>query len=404
MTGRERVLKAVSFQPTDRLPKDLGGMGSSGISCFAYEKLRRHCGLPPQPTKVWDTGQMLALPDLDVLDLLGCDVVTLTGTGATNAFPQPPLWQPYTFNGRLPTGVVMHPEDFAVRKDGTIVQWGSAYMVPGSSVFDTEHAGQIMNVYDEELMKEEPADIEREMNACMPTDAELRNLENTARRIRDESDRALFFSGYNAVFGFRGGIVNYSMLCLLEPDYVRDVHTLMTRLNTRRLMAYLQAVGPYVDIMTSTCEDMGTQNATIISPQTFRELFWPYMLQVNLALRKACPHIKTFMHSCGAIFDILDDIMEMGVDILNPVQWSAGGHSFREWKDKTRGRMALWGGGVNSQVTLPFGSVDDVRAEVGEVCRCMKQGSGYVFNNIHNLLADIPPEKILAMYAEAGRY
>lgn len=404
MTRRERVLEALSFKPTDKLPKDLGGMGSTGISCFAYEKLVRHLSLPKRYTKIWDTGQMIAIPDLDVLDALDCDVVMLTGAGTTNAFEQPEFWKPYNFNGRLETGAVMNPETFEVKDDGSIVQLGCLTMPLDSYVFDCEHAGQIFNVYDDELIKEKFEDIENQMEACMPQDDYLRMLENTCKRIKDSTDRAVFFNGYNAVMGFRGGIVNYSMLCLLEPDYVHDVHRLMTRLNIKRLKLFLQAVAPYVDIMTSTCEDMGTQNATIIAPETFDEMFKPYMREVNLTLHKIAPHIKTFMHSCGAIYDIIDSIIDMDVDILNPVQWSAGGHSFKEWKDKARNRIALWGGGVNSQVTLPIGTVEDVERETGEVCEYMKQSGGYVFNCIHNILAEISPEKVVAMYKTASRY
>ena len=93
--------------------------------------------------------------------------------------------------------------------------------------------------------------------------------------------------------------------------------------------------------------------------------------------------------------------MESGFDVLNPVQWSAGKHTYREWKDKARGRIALWGGGVNSQVTLPFGSVDDVRRETAEVVAYMRQDSGYVFCNIHNILVEIDPQKVIAMYEAA---
>ena len=143
MTRRDRVMSALNFQPTDRVPKDLGGMPSTCVSCFAYPGLVRALGLPPRRPRVYDTGQMLALPDTDVLDALDCDVVTLT-PDMTNAFPQPELWKPYGFNGRL-DAEVRNPAQFQDLPDGTILQphYG-AKMPPSAHVFETEHAGQPM--------------------------------------------------------------------------------------------------------------------------------------------------------------------------------------------------------------------------------------------------------------------
>ena len=112
--------------------------------------------------------------------------------------------------------------------------------------------------------------------------------------------------------------------------------------------------------------------------------------------------MKTFLHSCGALHDILGLIVQSGTDILNPVQWPAGGHNPQVWKDVARGRMTLWGGGVDSQHTLPLGSLDDIRREVARTVAILGANSGFVFANIHNLLADIPPEKIIALYRAAA--
>ena len=143
-TSRERVLKSLNFQTPDRLPKDLGGMRSTSISAFAYPKLVSALGLPPRLMRVEDTGQMLALPDLDVLDALGIDVVTILD-GATNAFDQPELWHPYDFNGRLPAQV-RWPENFSAQPDGSILQRGRSRMLADAFVFDDEHGGQPLDL------------------------------------------------------------------------------------------------------------------------------------------------------------------------------------------------------------------------------------------------------------------
>jgi uroporphyrinogen decarboxylase len=170
-------------------------------------------------------------------------------------------------------------------------------------------------------------------------------------------------------------------------------------MNLRKL---LPEIAPYVDILMLAADDWGTQQNLIASPRVYRDLFLPYRRRLNEEAHRLAPNARTFLHSCGAIYNLLDLIVESGFDIVNPVQWPAGGHSYREWKEKARGRIALWGGGLNSQVTLPLGSVEEVEREVAEVVDCLAQDGGYVFCNIHNLLAEIPPEKVIAMYRSAG--
>jgi uroporphyrinogen decarboxylase len=165
--------------------------------------------------------------------------------------------------------------------------------------------------------------------------------------------------------------------------------------NMRRL---LPLIGDDIDVIMVSADDQGLQDRTILPPAVFRELYVPYYRTINDAIGEAAPTVKRFLHSCGAIYDIIDDIVDAGFDVLNPVQWSAGGHSYTEWKDRARGRIALWGGGVNTQSTLPFASSEEVAREAREVTSVLAEDSGYVFCAIHNVLAEIPGEKVVAMY------
>jgi uroporphyrinogen decarboxylase len=169
--------------------------------------------------------------------------------------------------------------------------------------------------------------------------------------------------------------------------------------NLRRL---LPAIAESVDVVMLAADDHGIQTSTILPPAVFRELYVPYYRRANAAVHECAPGVKSFLHCCGAVYDILDDIIAAGFDVLNPVQWSAGGHSWREWKDKCRGRIALWGGGVNTQTTLPHGTPAEVAREAREVAAYLAGDNGYVFCAIHNLLAEVPPEKILALYGAAA--
>jgi len=395
-------MTALDLQVPDKLPKDLGGMLSTGISAFAYPKLVKALGLPDRLPKVHDSFQMLALPELDVLDALDCDVVTIN-ENVTNAFEQPELWKPYDYAGRLPA-LVLYPEMFEEQEDGSI-SCGGNRMVADSYVFDAEHGGQPVDL-SADIPKPDLDEVRENHQKGRPTDEAIDNVVDLCRRVRESTDRAVFVScplSTMLSIGAVAGIGVFPVLCLLDPDYVRQYHEIMVEEALDRVHRILPRIAPYVDIVMVAADDWGTQNATIASPDTFRELFKPYIRRVTDECHRIAPDVKLFLHSCGALYEIIEDIADAGFDILNPVQWPAGGHSYREWKDKARGRIALWGGGVNSQATLATGTLEDVRAEVKEVVSCLKEDGGYIFCNIHNLLAEVPPEKIIAMYETAAK-
>jgi uroporphyrinogen decarboxylase len=403
MTPRERVLASIDFQTPDRLPKDMGGMLSTGISAFAYPKLIQALGLPPRLPRLYDTGQMLAMPDRDVLDALDCDCCVVT-YGATNAFDQPDYWHPYDFEGRLPA-LVRNPDAFVAQPDGSILQNGVSRMVSASYVFDEAHGGQPVD-WTGELPMYDLKQYRQSLEARVVTDEYIAALRALCKRARESTDRALFLSEGaltpDISIHAHGGMAVFPILCLTEPDYVAELHEITTEHTLRNIRRLLPEIAPYADVIMATADDWGTQNSTIASPATYRKQFLPYRRRINDEFHKIAPQVKIFLHSCGAIYDLIDLIVDSGFDIMNPVQWCAGKRTYREWKDKARNRIALWGGGVNSQVTLPLGSVDDVTREVHEVVAYLKQDNGYVFCNIHNILAEIEPEKVIAMYRAAA--
>jgi uroporphyrinogen decarboxylase len=399
MTSRQRVRAALNFKPVDRIPKDLGGMASTSISAFAYSHLVKALGLKPRLPLCYDTYQMLAMPDMDVLDVLGCDVVTVFH-GVTNAFYEPEKWQDYNFNGRLPARV-RNRKDFIDLSDGSIKQSSSnSIMEPTSTVFNEEHAGQNIDL-SAELPKPNLKQLREKLESELPTDKQIKEMVDLCKRVNDSTDKAIFLNcpfSTNISIGAFGGIAIFPMLCITETSYVMDLHELMTEFTLKRADLMLPEVSRYVDILQMSSDDWGTQNSLLAPPWVYEKLFLPYLKRINSHISKIVPNIKKFLHSCGAIHSILEMIIESGFDVLNPIQWPAGGAGYKIWKDKCRGKIAMWGGGVDSQHTLPLGSIDDVKKEVAEVVSYLSKDSGYIFNNIHNLLANTDPEKIIAMY------
>ncbi len=404
MTSRERALAAMNFKPTDRLPRDMGGMRSTSISAFAYPKLVAALGLKPRATRIEDTGQMLALPDLDVLDALGCDFVTILND-VTNAIPQPRKWKSYDFNGRLPGAKVRNPENFHAESDGSIKQGDWAIMLPDSHVFDAPHGGQPVDLM-ADLPKPDLAQMRKDLKKRRLTEKTAKPIVELCRQVRESTDRAVFFnnSAIQAPMGIAGygGMAVFPILCMTEPDFVAELHEIVTEHVIHNISLLMPKIAPYVDVALTAADDWGTQNQLIAPPDVFRTLFLPYHKRINTACHAAAPDVKIFLHSCGAIYDILDMIIEAGFDILNPIQWPAGGRTPLEWKEKCRKRLTMWGGGINSQATLPLGTVDDVGKEAARVSATLGADGGYVFCCVHNILAEIAPEKVVALYQAAG--
>ncbi len=399
MKRRERVMNSLNFKPVDRMPKDLSGMASTGISCFAYRDLIDYLGLEDRPIKVWDTGQMLALPDLDVLDILDCDVVMTNGV-ITNAFEQDELWKPYTFDDRLKSGHVLKPENFSTNEEGTIVQkqGTSISTMPKSAVvFNTEHAGQPFDLDDDFTFKD-LAKMRKDLEEFEVSDEEVERLVKHCKKVRESTDRAVMFDGLQIGFGFDGGMVQGTMKCILEPEYVDELNSIYCEFAKKKYKKIVPAIAPYVDIILIAAEDLGSQNQLFIPTDTCRDLYFKYFKEINDIVHMYAPEVKTFLHSCGAIYDIIDIIIDAGFDILNPVQWSAGGHSYKEWKDKARNKISLWGGAVNAQHTLPLKTIPEIEEEAIKVAKCFIEDTGVMFNNCHNILAEITPDKVVALY------
>ena len=282
MNSRERVVAALNFKQPDRLPKDLGGMRSTGISAFAYPKLVEALGLPSRRPKIHDVWQMLALPDTDVLDALGCDVVAIDND-VTNAFDEPQKWEEYNFAGRLPA-LVRQRSIFKEERDGTIscfCEERDLKMPPTSFVFDEEHGGQPID-FSGEIPKDDLNVVRTQLEEQRLTEGQISDFAAYCRKVRESTDRAVFLAKWisnDIGIIWRGGIGIFPVLCITEPYYVAALHELITDYAVERIRRLLPAIKDCVDIVMMSADDWGTQNSLIASPDVFRNLFLPLYAQ-----------------------------------------------------------------------------------------------------------------------------
>jgi uroporphyrinogen decarboxylase len=246
-------------------------------------------------------------------------------------------------------------------------------------------------------------------NFCWPdpwSDHEERWLKSQVRKLFEETDKALFaalpmylcsfFEVGLMLFGYERFMENL----LLKPELIEYWFDVKLDHDRKILEKFLSVVGPFIDVIQLN-DDFGAQDSLQVSPSLYRSLFKPRQKKW-VEFVKARTKAKVFIHCDGAVEEILADFIEIGIDILNPLQTSARGMDPEKVKRKYGKNLSFWGGGVDTQNTLPFGSIQEIRREVQERMKVLGKGGGFVFGTIHNIQPDIPPDKILAVFEEAG--
>jgi hypothetical protein len=249
------------------------------------------------------------------------------------------------------------------------------------------------------------------------TDEQLRTIENNCNNLYNNTDLGLIGGGGLAGLGdyayFPGPHIPYpkgirnieDFVCahLTCPDYIHQIFGFQTEVALENAKLFKQACGDKIQVMQISGTDFGTQRAPFMSNETFREFYKPYYKQVTGWIHKNT-NWKTFLHCCGSVIALMQDFHEAGFDILNPVQCSAEGMDPRLLKEKWGDKFTFWGGGVNTQKTLPFGTPEEVYNEVTERLTIFAPGGGYVFNTVHNIQGPTPVANILAIFDAVKDY
>ena len=421
MNSRERVTRALQHKEPDRVPLDQGASAVTGMHVSTVYQLRQALRLDPPgtPVKVMEPYQMLGEIAPDLQKALGVDVVGLGGTNTLFGFANE-NWKAWkTFDGTpvlVPEGFHTTPEpngDILMYPQGDHSAPPSGRMPKGGWYFDT-------------IVRQPPIDeaalkVEDNLEEFGPvSDAELDHFRTRAAELYDGTDKAILANFGGTGFG---DIALVPAPWLKQPKGIRDVEEWYVSTAARRDHVYriferqcamalknlariFKAVGNKPSVVFVTGTDFGTQNGPFISPEAYRDLFMPFHKQLNQWIHKNTAW-KTFIHTCGSVTPLIPLFIEAGFDILNPVQCSAKDMEPEKLKKLFGQQVTFWGGGVDTQRTLPFGKPGEVRREVRERLRIFGPGGGFVFNTIHNVQAKTPVANLLAMYEtvrESGKY
>lgn len=401
MNSRERVRAVLNHQLPDRVPNGLGGCETEGLHVIAYDKLQKLLGVDARPPRV-DTFMTNAVFEEPVIRAMDGDIILLASPNMCKSELRGDVadqWKDQSLWGK--SFSVPVKDSFSVNSDGYLV-WdtcGHTVCPKGSYYFDHKISTDLM------------ADIEvPDPDSFHPRDTieegTLRNLEKAARKLYEETDLSLCLGeSITDLQVAPGGMVGSMILMMEEPDVMRALLEKCVEAALKQITLLEQAVGKYVDIL-SVAHDFGDNNGVTIGDELWRDIYKPYYKRFFQGWR-SITDMKVNLHSCGSISSILGDLIECGVQIVNPVQTSAANMSAVSLKERFGKDVVFWGGGYDAQLIDVMASYDEVYGAVYNNIKVMGAGGNYIFAGVHNLPANMPEHHLKAMldaYRDARIY
>jgi uroporphyrinogen-III decarboxylase len=410
MTSRERILSAINHRQPDKVPVDFGSSPVTGINVSMVYKLRKAFKLPEHPVKVVDCYQMLGEVEEDLREKLCVDCVPVMSF--TNLFGfKNSAWKPWTLFDGTP---VLVPGDF----NTDIAPNGGLYQYPeGDKTVAPSGLMPRGGFYFDALMRETPPfdeddpSVEDNLEEFTPlSDEALSYYQKEAAALRKNSDCAIMANPGGTALGDialvpgtflkhpKGirDIEEWYISMGSRQDFLKELYDRQTQIAVKNLALLKEAVGDNIDVIYLCGTDLGSQTGPMYSAAAFGEVYLPYYKRMIDWIHENT-NWKVFKHCCGSIKPLIPKFIEAGFDILNPVQNSAKDMDPQALKDEFGGSVTFWGGGVDTQHTLPFGTPDEVFKQVTERINIYNKNGGFVFNTIHNTQSGVPVENFMAM-------
>lgn len=408
MNSKQIVNDALNHRQPQRIPIDFGGTGQTGMHVSCVEALRNHYGLEKMPVKVIEPYQMLGDIDDDLKEHIGVDTqavdigYTMFGFRNENWKQWKTAWGQVVLVAENFNTIMDENGDFLIFPQGDMTAPPSGKMPESSFFFDA--------IIRQEPIEEEKLNPENNTEEFrLLSDEDLlrweKEIENT-----QHSTRALVANIGGIGFGdialvpavnlkYPNGIRDieeWYISTITRQDYIHKVFEKQCDIAIQNLEKLAPIIGDVIDVIFICGTDFGTQTSTFCSVETYRSLWMPYYKKVNDWIHQHTTW-KTFKHCCGSVKSLIPSFIESGFDILNPVQYSAANMDTRQLKAEYGDQIVFWGGGVDTQQTLPFGTPEDVKNAVLEQCEILSKQGGFVFSSVHNVQANTPVENIVAM-------
>lgn len=415
MKSKNRLLNALGHKQPDRVPIDFGGTLCSGMHVTCVAALREYYGLEKRPVKVNEPFQMLGLIDDDLKRAIGVDVEAVNPKNTIFGFPAE-KWKEW----RLDNGLeVLVPGNFNITTDIR----GNHYIYPQGDMTVAPSGCMPRNGYYFDCIIRQKEIDEDQLNPEENLE-DFTYINNEDLEYFKKNLDAAALTGRGVVVNLGGtglgdialvpgpsmkdpkgirDIEEWYISTVIRKDYLHEIFDKQTDIALRNMKRLNDICGHLIDVAFICGTDFGTQTSTFCSPDTFRELYSPYYKKMNNWIHQNTSW-KTFKHCCGAIETFLNLFIDTGFDIINPVQCSATGMDARHLKDQYGERLTFWGGGVDTQKVLPFGTPQEVRKQVLERCEIFSKNGGFVFTSIHNIQAKTPVENIAAMIAAVHEF
>ena len=410
MNSRENLKKTLNHQQPERLVLDFGGTGVTGIHCLSVKNLRAYYGLEDRPVKVVEPFQMLGEVDRDLHQAMGIDVIGAYGKNNMFGFANNECdWKPFTSNWGQE---LLVPVDFnySNAEDGSLLIYptGDTTIPPTARMPATGY-------FFDAIIRQEPIDEEN----LDPEDnlEEFGKISSITLDYWERTVSQLSTSGKGIIASLGGtalgdialvpgmqlrrpkgirDVAEWYMSTIMRPDYIHSIFEKQTELAIENFAKIYERIGNSIDAVFICGTDFGTQYSTFCSPDQFSELYLPYYKRINDWMHQNTEW-KSFKHSCGAVETFMPLFIESGFDIINPVQINAKGMDPNHLKDTYGKDLVFWGGGVDTQKMLSFGTPAEVKKQVLENCEIFSKDGGFVFNTVHNIQANVPIENLVAM-------